>query len=154
MKETELRKAYVRACQTKGFEPSEGQFKTWKSTMLFFEAVDLEHAIDMWFEKETNLPMPAELKPVIERARRIRTEKTGAKTYLVAFECPVCGATQSSLLAMEDRGLRYCRGKFGPLLPVDAPRANGQRQQRAQLGDGVTCGAEMRIKVDDRLVSA
>ena len=110
MKETELKKAYARACQTRGYEPSEGQFKTWKQTMMFFESVDIERAIDLWYESSTTLPMPAELKPLIERARRERTTKLHNQADFVAWKCPECGLTQSGWPEDPAR-TRYCPRK-------------------------------------------
>lgn len=154
MTEKDLRKAYVRACQTKGFEPSEGQFKTWKQTMMFFDAADIERGIDLWYQQETALPMPAELRPFIERARRMRTNQSSEQRFLVVWICRTCGHRRSGFLTMDDRGARFCSSKWGPLLPIDAPRINGQRPERVQFADGQTCGAELEIVTDDRLVTA
>lgn len=151
MKTNELEVIYNQACQTKGFEQTDGQFKTWKQVLGWCERKDLEVAVARYFEKNVNFPMPAELRTLAGEIMRDREAKTSEKRYLVAWRCLVCGFTQSGFLTMSDRGLRYCRGKFGPLLPVDAPRVNGERPQRAQLPDGVTCGAELRIVNDDRL---
>jgi hypothetical protein len=133
VKESEIKKAYTRACQTRGFEPSEGQFKTWKQTLMFFEAADIERAIDLWYERETTLPMPAELKPVIEQARRERVNTGAVKKSYVAWTCDACHSSMAGFLTLEDQAPRFCRSQI--------------------VGGGV-CGAEMRIAKDERLVSA
>lgn len=93
MKETELKKAYVRCCATKGFEPNDQQFKTWKSLMGFFEAEDIEKAIDLWYEEQTTFPMPAELRAVVGRVKRAREARAAAPKEYVGFHCTKCQFT-------------------------------------------------------------
>ena len=120
MTENQLKKAYTRACQTRGYEPSEGQFKTWKQTLMFFEAEDIERAIDFWYQDNTSLPMPAEMKPQIERARRARTSRVQNQPDFVAWQCPACGMGRTGWPVDPDVP-RYCQR------PTGASQICGQR---------------------------
>jgi hypothetical protein len=88
----------------------------------------------IWFyEEETTFPMPAELKPLAERARRERTARSEIRRGLVMWKCPVCAWTMSGHLTLEDRAPRFCRSTGRP-----------------QMGEGVMCGASLVILHDER----
>ena len=150
MTEKELRIVYASACSGKGFEPNDGQFKVWKQTLGWCDERDLAQALIWFYEEDTTFPMPAELKPLAERARRERAARSEVRRGLVMWKCPVCAWKMAGFLTLEDRALRFCRSSWGPSLPVDAPRVNGTRPERKQLGQGVTCGTQLDILHDER----
>lgn len=96
MTEKELRKIYQSACDAKGFEPSAGQFKIWKLTLAWSEESDLEAAVADWFAVNPAFPMPAELRPLIEAARRERIAKTSQPQVQTVWECMDCHTTIST----------------------------------------------------------
>lgn len=151
MRPSELESIYRMACETKGFEPNDGQFGMWKKILGWCERNDLEQALSRWFAAETKFPMPAELRAIATQVQRERIASSSEKRYMVMFRCATCGHSQTGFLLMEDRALRFCRAKWGPLLAQDAARINGQRPQRVQLPEGQTCGAQLQIVMDDRL---
>jgi hypothetical protein len=153
MTEPELRKLYVMVCDGKGYQANDGQFKVWKQTLGWCEEPDLAQGILWWMADNAAFPMPAELKPLAERAKRERLARAGVKRYLVMWQCRVCGHSRTGFLTMEERGARYCSSHWGPLLALDAPRVNGQRPERVQLPTGSVCGHEMTIVNDDRLAT-
>lgn len=97
MTDPQLRKIYRRACDGKGFEPNEGQFKLWKQTLGWCEEEDLAQGLVWYFEANTSFPMPAELKPLSERARRERIAKNSGPAIQTVWQCEDCGHTVSSL---------------------------------------------------------
>jgi hypothetical protein len=110
MTDPELRKIYKSACDGKGYEPNDGQFKVWKLTLAWCDQRDLAQALVYWFGDNTAFPMPAELKPLAERARRARTAKASAATDLVGWRCTICKVTRCGLISPEDHDPRYCQG--------------------------------------------
>lgn len=148
MKPSELKTIYAEACRTATNRPvpDDAQEKIWRQLMGGFDAADLRAGLATWWQTEKFLPMPAELKPLAERARRDRFSKSALVKFLVAWSCPVCAASQSGYLSVEDRGVRHCSSPYGPVVPVDAPAGT----RRTMLGAGDRCGAEMRIVLDER----
>jgi hypothetical protein len=74
----------------------------------------------------------------------------GQDRALVMWRCGVCGYTATGFLTQLDIPFRTCPSRLGPLLPADAPRINGQRPQRMQLGQDQRCGAELQVVCDER----
>jgi hypothetical protein len=108
MTDKELKGIYVVACQAKGFEGNEGQYKMWKKLLGWCERVDLESALEMWFSSNISFPMPAELKPLSEQARRARAAKAlGPETY-TCWECTDCKTRMGSW--NPDWNPTQCRG--------------------------------------------
>jgi hypothetical protein len=140
MTDTQLRKIYIMVCDGKGYEANDGQFKVWKQTLGWCEEVDLAQAVLWWMADNATFPMPAELKPLVERAKRARLAKASVKTGLVRFYCPDCGIYTCGFLAMDDNRQRICRGNAR----IEA--------KRVSLVD--VCGGVMNIVHDDRLASA
>ena len=152
MRPSEIEAIYNDACRIASNRPvpEAAQLKIWRQIMGGFDAEDLRGGLGIWWLTEKFLPMPAELKPLAERARRERTARSEIRRGLVMWKCRVCAWTMSGHLTLEDRALRFCRSSWGPLLPVDAPRINGMRPERKQLGQGVMCGAQLDILHDER----
>ena len=94
----ELTGIYRVACQAKGYDGNEGQFKIWKQILGWCERIDLEKALETYFAGNTAFPMPAELKPLAERARRERMARLSQKEMLAMWRCPDCGAGLSAYL--------------------------------------------------------
>ncbi len=104
MTDGELKELYTLACEAKGYDPDPGQFRTWKSTLGWSDARDLEKAIAEHYTTNINLPMPAELKPLIEAARRKRTLPTTGYEHQTGYRCPRCHRTVTSFAeAVETR---------------------------------------------------
>lgn len=95
MKELELREIYADACETKGYEPDTAQFKIWRSTLEWCDPRDLREALSRWWQDNTNLPMPSELRPLVDVAMRIRKARATAHVDFVVWKCPVCSSTLS-----------------------------------------------------------
>ena len=96
MTDGELKELYTLCCDTKGYDPDPGQFKTWKAVLGWSDARDLEKAIAEHYSTSLTLPMPAELKPLIEAARRKRMLPTTGYEYMTGYRCPRCFTTMTS----------------------------------------------------------
>ena len=146
----QLEKIYQSACQAKGYEPNDGQFKIWKQVLGWFEEADLNAALASWFTDNVTFPMPAELKTLAGHALRQRQAKSATQRYLVVWICLKCNWLMSGYLAQGESADRFCRGKWGPLLPPNSPRIDGKRPEREYLSDGRICGAELYVSTDER----
>ena len=131
MTDEKLKKIYRQACDTRGFEPSDGQFKTWKQILGWVEAEDMERALQVWWSSNTSFPMPAELRPICASCRREREARSSEKTYLVRWLCSACGGFSCAWIAIADSGKRICRG-----IPRDGRRG--------------FCGTALTIVHDER----
>lgn len=131
MTDNQLKEIYRTACYGKGFEPNDGQFKVWKQTLGWCEEADLAQALVWYFQENTSFPMPAELKPLSERARRGRTAKTTGPKDEVRWRCPDCYVTMTGSIDPSDDRPRICRG-----LPRNRPQCDPQ-------GNPIPCGAVM-----------
>lgn len=89
----------------------------------------------------------------IQRVARLNRETLESERALVVWICHTCGYRKSGFLTRLDSAYRTCRSHWGPLLPVDAPRVNGERPERVQLEGGKVCGAVLRVQTDDRRVA-
>jgi hypothetical protein len=87
--------------------------------------------------------------PVMAIARQNR-RSLEQDLALVMWRCEVCGYEAGGWLTQLDSPFRTCPSRLGPLLPADAPRINGQRPQRMQLGQDQRCGAELQVVCDER----
>ena len=108
MTDGELKELYTLACDTKGYDPDPGQFRTWKSTLGWSDARDLEKAIAEHYTTNINLPMPAELKPLIESARRKRMLPTTGYEYLTGYRCPRCKTAMTSFSEAKEERCANC----------------------------------------------
>jgi len=93
MTDQKMKELYAFACDQKGFDPNDGQFKMWKQTLGWCDSGDLEKAIVAWYEENETFPMPALLKPLAEQARRKRTAPTTRYEFTTAYRCPRCNET-------------------------------------------------------------
>lgn len=107
MTNNEMKEIYETACRGKGYEPNDGQFKIWKQVLGWCEAQDLARALIQWFTDNASFPMPAELKPLSEQARRERVARSSVKLDYVVYQCPVCMGTRSGWPEDPERQ-RYC----------------------------------------------
>jgi hypothetical protein len=107
MEDKDLRALYADACAAKGYEPESGQYKLWKEALLWADRRDVKASIERWWQGETQMPMPAQLKPLIEAARKSREARASSKSVLVRWECP-CGLTFSGFLEEHDMAGRRC----------------------------------------------
>jgi len=131
MKPEELKEQYLRLCHWKSYEPSRNQLKTWDS-LLFSDVRDMKAATDRWIADQTEFPMPAQLRPFLEKARLARAAKSSEDSHLVRWGCPACNRTQCGWVSMYDREPRVCRGVSR---------------------DGGPCGEIMQIIHDDRVAA-
>lgn len=106
----ELEKIYKLACDGKGYEPNDGQFKIWKQTLGWSEECDLSQALTWWFADNTDFPMPALLKPLLEKARLARVARATGQKDLVRWHCPDCGIYRSGFISPNDQFSRRCEG--------------------------------------------
>jgi hypothetical protein len=109
MTEAQLKNLYKVACDGKGFVGNDGQFKVWKQTLGWTEEKDLAKALVWWFTAETDFPMPALLKPLIERSRRERIAKASQRRFHVRWQCTTCHYTMQGFLAEDTNLERYCQ---------------------------------------------
>ena len=134
MKDSELRQLYQTACHGKGYEPNDGQFKLWKQTLGWCEERDLAQALVWYFEANSGFPMPADLKPLAERARRTRTLEAAAPKDVVIWQCPDCGVTMTGFVGEGESIERRCAGAY---------RKRGEMPR--SLPKGQVCGARMQV---------
>lgn len=131
MTDAQLKKIYQTACDGKGYEANEGQFKLWKQVLGWCDEADLAQALVYHFSDSTAFPMPADLKALISRARMARVARSTETAFLVRWECKTCGIHQSGYIPLHDQRARICCG---------IPKETGR---------GV-CHAEMVIVYDER----
>ncbi len=112
MKPSEMKTIYQESCRTAANRPvpDEAQEKIWRQIMIGFDPADLRGGLAIWWQTEKYLPMPAELKPLAERARRERMAKAQEKQDLVGWTCPECGIHASGFISPTDHEPRVCRG--------------------------------------------
>lgn len=110
MTPNEMRDVYIAACDVKGYEVNDGQLALWKRIMGHLEKRDLMLGLDSWYAHETNFPMPVELKPLAELARRIRINRISEAKELVRWKCTDCGIYRSGFISPEDQAERRCQG--------------------------------------------
>lgn len=96
MTDAKLKEIYTMACDTKGYEINPGQAKEWKVQLGFYEASDLETAVRKWYEKNSEFPMPAQLRPLADAERRIRITPKSGYEYTTGYRCPKCWVTVTS----------------------------------------------------------
>lgn len=108
MTDSELKELYRKACYSKNYEPSDGQFKVWKQTLGFADEPDLARALTLFFQDNTEFPMPSQLKHLIERARRERLQASELPCEHVEYECPSCHAPFSTVVNVGDNRNRIC----------------------------------------------
>ena len=131
MKDLQLRKLYETACNGKGFEPNDGQFKVWKQTLGWIEEQDLAQAIVEWFGDNDTFPMPSNLKPLAIGNKQRRATQAAQPLDLVRWYCPDCGIYVSGFIPLDEHYPCRCQG-----VPKD------QRTDKNAVGQ-IVCGALM-----------
>ena len=96
MTDKDLKAVYESACDTKGFEGNAGQFKMWKQVLGWCERVDLQKALETYFAGNAGFPMPADLKPLAERARSERAARASGPEIYTVWECAECKTRMGS----------------------------------------------------------
>jgi hypothetical protein len=126
VEDKELREIYADACAAKGYDTDGAQYKTWKEPLLWCDKRDVETALARWWETETQLPMPSQLKPLVDMARKARIARSTQEQWLVGWRCPspdhyfsMCG-----FVADSDRRTRYCRICNGPMKEFERQRSS------------------------------
>jgi hypothetical protein len=76
-----------------------------------FDAKDLRGGLALWWRDNVFLPMPAELKPLAEQARRGFANKDRGAEEHVEWECSNCGTRYSSFTP--GFAPKACRGTIG-----------------------------------------
>jgi hypothetical protein len=148
MTKTDMEELYKVACQGKGYKGSDGQFKVWVLTLGHLEKADLAAAMVEYFTNNTGFPMPAELKPLAEAAKRKRTEVHHERRR-VTFVCPVCSVRVSAFLAPGESTMIACRSIY-------TPWKIGQKEPQRFLprdpatNDYQVCGAILDVEMDER----
>lgn len=138
METSAVKEIYRQTCETKGYPPSEGQFKTWKTQFSLSSENDLRGAIDEWFARNATFPMPSDLLPAVQRIAQSRHSQYSTPRSLVTWKCHVCGYTMAALLTGSDSTWRNCSSFYGPV------------GSRSTLPRGQVCGGAMQIMVDER----
>lgn len=115
----DLEGIYKTACSAKGFKPDGEQFKTWKKTLIGCDRSDLELALMTWFSTHAGFPMPADLRPVAEDAKRKRTA-LGAEAYQQQ-QCPKCDGIVGMMRPLRDQFRTWCVGcqSYRKIIPED-----------------------------------
>lgn len=108
MKPNDMREIYLQACDAKGFQPNEGQLKTWREQLGYAEKRDLEEALREYWAQNSDFPMPNQLRHLVERVKRMRLAASEAPKELVDYVCPSCGAPFSTLVDPGDARHRIC----------------------------------------------
>ena len=138
MTDKELKEIYKTACSGKGFQPNDSQFKLWKQTLGWCEAADLAKALVYFFQDQPGFPMPADLRHLVERAKRERLMESEGPKELVEYECPQCHAPFSTVVAVGDCRPRIC-------LVVDyRNQLTGCRVRLREVGRGYRIGNQKR----------
>lgn len=127
MTNSEMKTIYDTACRGKGYEPNDDQFKVWKQVLGWCESGDLAQGLIYWFSNNSTFPMPAELKPLSEQARRERTARSTKRNDFVAWKCPVCASGRSGWPDDPER-TRFC---MNWKTPSDTPERCGAKMQIA-----------------------
>lgn len=134
MTDSELRNIYRVACEGKGFVGNEGQFKLWKQTLGWCAEKHLAQAMVWWFEDNQGFPMPADLKPLAERAMREERAGSANANWYFCWVCPCCGVRKGGFYAEDASTERRCTSPYEP---------KGKRQ--GFLPAGQVCGAKMDL---------
>ena len=133
MKPSEMHTIYGEACRMAANRPvpDQAQEKLWYRLMSGFDGDDVREGLVLWYKAESFLPMPADLKPLSEQARRERITKSAIKTVLARWSCPDCGIPRSGWIPLDDHASRRCQG-----IPTD------KRTDTNRFGQRI-CGALM-----------
>ena len=110
-KPSEMETIYDEACRAASNRPvpEPAQLKIWRQVMGGFEPGDLRGGLAIWWRTEQYLPMPAQLKPLAEQARRARIAKNTGPKDEVRWQCPDCGVTITGFIDPADNRTRICR---------------------------------------------
>lgn len=100
---TETKRVYEQACRTKRETPQDDQGRAWHRVLRGYDVRDVQAALDGWWADTTPthsgrprgafMPEPAELKPLVEAARRRRETKEQTPKDLVRWRCQGCKCT-------------------------------------------------------------
>jgi hypothetical protein len=108
VKPADMGRIYYDACDAKGYKGNEGQLKLWRQMLGYAELRDLQKAMEIYWQDNSDFPMPAQLRHLVERARRERMEKSGGPSEMVEYECPSCHAPLSTVVEVGDTRPRLC----------------------------------------------
>jgi hypothetical protein len=108
IKPAEMSQIYFEACDAKGYKGNDGQLKIWRQTLAYAEKKDLQQALIFYWQDNTDFPMPAELRHLVERARRERLAESSEPKEFVEYECPQCHAPFSTVVNVGDTRPRLC----------------------------------------------
>ena len=108
IKPAEMSDLYFAACDAKGYRGTEGQLKIWQQILGYAEKRDLQKALEFYWQDNKEFPMPAELRHLVERARRERLQVTDEPCEQVEYECPECHAPFSTVVNVGDTRPRLC----------------------------------------------
>ena len=106
----EMETIYDEACRAASNRPvpEQAQLKIWRQVMCGFDPADLRGGLASWWRTEQYLPMPAQLKPLAEQARRARIAKNTGPKDEVRWQCPDCGVTMTWFIDPADNRTRIC----------------------------------------------
>ena len=112
MTDSELKAFYTEAIDRPRFKrPYDGEdLKLWKRMIGWAEAADMRTALDSWWADHIEYPMPAELKPLLERARQGRMARSAVHKFLTRWKCPGCGIFACGYVTASEDLTRACRG--------------------------------------------
>lgn len=108
IKPADMGRIYYDACDAKGYKGNEGQLKLWRQMLGYADLGDLRTAMELYWQENSDFPMPAQLRHLVERARRERLEKSGGPSEMVEYECPQCHAPFSTVVDVGDMRPRLC----------------------------------------------
>jgi hypothetical protein len=144
IKPIEMSQIYYEACDAKGYKGNEGQLKIWRMTLAYAEKKDLQQALTLYWQENTDFPMPAELRHLVERARRERLAESSEPKEFVEYECPECHAPFSTFVSPGDVRPRICMlvGYDGQLTGCSVKL--GHNVQLTEIGHGYKMGSQKR----------
>lgn len=113
MKPRELQEIYEDACRTASNRPAPepAQLVVWKQMFGMLDAKDLRGGLALWWRTNVFVPMPAELKPFVEQARRAQAAQNREEEYS-EWECSNC-LTRYSSFRKGFTPSRSCQGVIG-----------------------------------------
>jgi hypothetical protein len=138
IKPAEMSAIYYACCDAKGYKGSDEQLKLWNKTLGYAEKVDLQAALILHWSDNTDFPMPADLRHLVERSKRERLMESEGPKELVEYVCPQCHAPFSTVVAVGDYRPRIC-------LVVDyRNQLTGCRVRLREVGRGYRIGNQKR----------
>jgi hypothetical protein len=110
MKPSEIKQIYVDACRAANGRPlpDSAQQKVWYQVLGSFDVRDVEQALVQWWQAESWLPSPADLKPLAESARRQSAARALGHQETIFYNCPKCRAPFAASVECGDTRPRLC----------------------------------------------